>query len=296
MAYEQVDVYVEKAGYAGSAIPNVTVRVYDTQGAVLFGESLTDVDGKAGFLLPSGDFTLRLYKFQVGFKQPLHFEVLTDPDLPEGTTPNKFTVPGQALDVPTSPDPHLCRVSGYVRDAAGRPRPGLTINFITQFSPLIVDEALVMDERVTIETDRNGYACVDLFRCACYTVTIEDFDDQPRYVQVPAAPSVNLADLLFPIVETIIQEPVVVAVGVEQTLRPVVLASSGVPVYGTGQQDVTWALTDPSVALLQVGRETLTIRGLVLGTTTLVATRRDRSVVKVPGRPIEGQPILVTVE
>jgi hypothetical protein len=192
-------------------------------------------------------------------------------------------------------DQRLCRASGYFRDVTGAPRPQLDIHFISKFNPVLLEGSLVMDERRQLKTDKEGYACLDLIRCAEYLVTLEAFEDQPRTIRVPDAPSCSLPDLLFPVVAAIQLEPVTLAVGVEKQVIPIVLDSVGVPIPGSAYGDVNWSVEDATVATLTVTSGYLALLGLKAGTTRLLATRKDTTIIRIPDTGIEGVPVNVLV-
>lgn len=294
MAYEQVDVYVEREGSVGVPVSGVVVKVYNTEGSLFFTQAETDENGRASFLLAPQSYSLRFYKFQAGFSQPQLISVLSDPLTP-GTTPNAFTVYASVFDRPMSQDPRLCRASGWFRDVTGAPRAGLDIIFIAQFRPVLLDGALVMDERRSLKTDGQGYGCIDLIRCGQYLVTIENYEDKPRVIRVPSSPSVNLPDLLFPVVSEVVLETVSVTVGSSLVVAPIVLDSAGVPLPGTARQDVNWSLADDSVASMVVTDTDITLTGLVAGSTELLAERRDTSIIRIPNTGITGVPVSVVV-
>ncbi len=294
MAYEQVDVFVEEAGKPEVPVPGVLVRVYNDDGSQVFAESTTDENGHAGFFLADQDYSLRFHKFQVGFTQPQLFTVESDPATP-GTTLNEFTIQASLLDKPLAVDARLCRCSGFFRDVTGAPRPQLDIHFIGTFRPLLLEDSLVMDERRALKTNEDGYGCIDLIRGACYSVTIEAWEGEQRAIRIPDAPCANLPDVLFAVVETIVQSPVVLAVNEEQELTPVVIDSAGIPIEGTAKNDVVWSVADPAIAQLTIGIETLTIKGLSVGTTELLAVRRDSSIIRIPDVGIGGSPVNITV-
>ena len=294
MTYEQVDVYVEREGAPGIPVPNVLVRVYDPDGKQLFTEGTTDVLGRAGFLLYSQEYSLRFYRFQTAISQPQRIVVLSDPMTP-GTTENAFTVKAAVFEHPIAVDPRLSRASGFFRDATGAPRPQLDIHFIAQFRPVLLDGSLVMDERRTLKTDKNGFGCIDLIRCAEYLVTIEAYEDQTRKIRVPDSPSVNLPDLLFPVVGRIVQDDVALSVSEELVITPVVLDTAGVPLPGSARNDILWSISDPAVASMAVTADNLVLTGLTAGSVELTAVRRDTSIVRIPDTGIVGVPVAVVV-
>lgn len=293
MAYEPVDVYMMDQSQA--PVEGVVVRVYSTDGKRKLGEGISDENGRAAFLLPGpAEYDLRFYKFAVGFSQPQRISVLSDPATP-GKTTNEFNVYCNPFEHPQATDPRLSRASGYFRAADGAPRPQLDIHFIACFRPALIDGSLVMDERRVIKTDKDGFGCIDLIRCAIYSVTIEHYEDQLRQIRVPDAPSVNLPDLLFPVVDRVIQDPISVAADASVQVTPTVLDSAGVPLPGTGMHDVNWSVADPEVATLAVTEEYLEVHGRAAGSTDLLAERRDNSIVRIPATGITGVPVPVAV-
>ena len=294
MAYEQVNVVVEEAGKVGVPVPGVLVRAYSAEGDALFGEGTTDAEGRAGFLLSDQEYSFRFYKYQVGFTQPQRFTVESDPSTP-GVTPNDFVAYAALLEKPLAVDARLCRCSGYFRDVTGAPRVNLGVQFIGDFRPLLLDGALVMDERRTMRTNEDGWGCIDLIRGACYSVTLDAWEGEQRLVRVPDAPCANLPDVLFPVVGTVVQAPIAVPVGESLDVFPVVLDSAGIPIEGTAHGDVQWSTEDPTVATVQAQRDKLVIQGVTAGATTLVAVRRDNSIVRVPNGGIDGIPAAITV-
>lgn len=292
MAYEQVDIFV-LSSTTNDPVEGVTVRIYDPEGKVLFSEAVTDENGQAGFLLADQQYSMRFFKFAASFSQPQLFTVESDPATP-GTTPNHFEVKASILDKPLAVDPRLCRASGFFRTASGHPRSHLDIHFIAEFRPVILDGTLVMDERRKIKTTPEGYGCIDLIRGACYSVTLEAFEDESFYVHVPDAPCVNLPDLLFPTISKVTISPIVLSVGEEQQIAPKVLTSSGVPLEGVALQDLQWTLEDSSIASLSVTKDYLVIQGVSAGTTNLVAALKG-GIVTIPDTGIDGLPVSVTV-
>jgi hypothetical protein len=235
---------------------------------------------------------MRFSKFQVSFQQPQLFTVVGGL--------NVFDVVGEPLVLPLSTDPRLCRCSGYFRELNGEPKRFLSIRFTAEFDTVILDEAAVVANEKYVRTDDKGYVQIDLIRGAKYTAKIEDMGAyQLRCIAVPDTGSTNLPDLLFPIVEQITLDPegpYSIAVASEITVTPTVLDSTGRPLTGTALQDVTWKVTDPTIALVTPATSTtLVIRGLAAGTTQLTVERLNTSIIKIPATPILGQPVDITV-
>lgn len=282
-SYQQVDVHILNKA-TGEPVPGVMVRVYDETGKVFYSDSMTDADGKAGFLLWTRTYTLRFYKFQVRFTQPQVIEVLEG----EGGTPvqNAFNAYAETVDREPSPDPLLCRASGFFRDITGAPHRFLDIIFIGEFAPILLDGSGVLSERRMIRTDKNGWACVDLIRCARYSATVEGYEDQVRKINVPDAPSVSLPELLFPTAASVsfdLPSPWTLSVGSTQALVPSVLTSTGVPLDGAANADVLYETEDPSIATVQLlDATTLQLTPVSAGSTKLLVKRRDTSIINIP--------------
>lgn len=264
-------------------VAGVLVRVLSEDGAVVYTEGVTNDEGTASFMLWTQRYTLRFYKFQVRFSQPLIVDVL------EGQygapVQNSFLAYGEAMSPPMANDTHLCRASGYFRDITGAAHKYLDIFFIGEFGPILLDGSAVLSERRAIKTDEKGYACVDLIRCANYAATVEGYEDQVRRISVPDAPSVSLPALLFPTVESVSFDspsPWTLSVGSEVSIKPTVVTSSKIPTAGPDCINVVWSLEDPTVASITLLQDSIVLRGLKPGTTKLLASRRDQSIVSVP--------------
>jgi len=296
-SYQQVNVLVEDRKPPHNPVQGVLVRVYSVDGKKFFTQSETGVDGKAGFLLYTQEYSFRFFKFQVSFRQPQLFTVLEG----AGGVPllNEFGIQAEIVEPPIANDPRLCRASGYFRDITGAPHRNLDIIFIGEFAPILLEGSGVLSERRMVKTDENGYVQVDLIRCANYSVTIEGMEDRIRSVSVPDAPSVNLPDLLFPVVASVSFSPLGpynLRVGETLSLTPTVATSSGVPLTGTASSDVGWSMSDDTVVSLSVGQEVLELTVLKAGTSQLLATRLDQTIIRILDTPIEGsgQEIVVT--
>lgn len=296
MSYEAVDFYIKDTTPSRSPLAGVVVKVFSQDGRLVYAQSTTDADGHVGFLLQSGiTYQTRFYKFQVGFTNPQFFTVLPAP-LPPGQS-NVFDVKAEVLVPPTPLDARLCTAYGYFRDITGAPQSNVDIHFIAQFNPVWLDGAAVLKERVIIRTDEKGYAQVNLIRNGQYSVTIQGEEDVLRTISVPDAPNVNLADLIFPVVEKIVLNPpgpYTIRVGQELTVAVQVLASDGQNL-GTGRGDVMYASSNPDVLSYTCSPVALTLIGVAPGTAALQVTRTDQSIVHIPDAGIQGQPLVVTV-
>jgi hypothetical protein len=293
MSYEPVDLLITDDSLAKLPVPGVVVRVYDETGTVFYAQGETGETGLVSFLLPAPqNFHARFYKFATSFKQPLLLEVLEAPET------NAFDVSAHVFLPPEAVDLRLCRCSGFFRGPNGLAAPNVDIHFITKFKPLLLDGSGLLTERLRKKTDQNGYIEVDLIRFGQYEVTIEGLEDQTRCVHVPDAPSTNLPDLLFPVVSRVLLEPAgpySLGVGDEIVVTPTVYSSDGRLLEGAAIEDVLWSSEDASIALVMALPKSITLRGVAPGTTNIVATRRDSSIVRIPDTPIAGQPVAITV-
>jgi len=288
-SYEPVDVFVLEK-HVNTALTNVLVRVLSN--GAFYTEATTDVDGKVSFLLPSNQtFELRFGKSQVTFVNPLFIEVL------ENVT-NSFEVFGVSWVRPIAADPDFCRVSGYFIGADGKPASGAVIHVNVKYLPLLLRDKYVM-KGITAVTDKNGYAEFDLIRCAYFDVTVSGASDMVRHISVPDAPSCNLPDLLFPKIAKVILDPVSlgISVGSEADFTPTVQTTDGRILPGTAQDDVQWSIADTGIAVISALTDTLLkVKGIAAGTTSIIAKRRDETVVAYPIQSVTivGGGIIVT--
>lgn len=293
MSAEPVDVLVTDSTPMATPLSGVVVGVYNAAGSVFFTRATTDANGRASFYLETQDYSLRLYRYHVSFGQPQLFTVVPSPAV------NSFVVRGEVLVPPISPDPRLCRASGYFRNLNGAPKRWLDIHFIAKFAPILLEGDAIFSERVEIRTDENGYAELDLIRCGQYDAIVENLEDKARCVSVPDLPSVNLPDLLLPVVGSVAFDPPgpysLVVGGPDLTVTPTVLTSDGRPLEGVAPYDVQWSTEDPSIAVVLPTATTLVLRGLAPGSTSLVAKRSNQSIIRIPNTPIQGQPVPITV-
>lgn len=290
MSYEPVDVYVRDQ--LDTPIQGVIIKVFSPTGETVFTQQVTDVDGKASFLLFTQSYSMRFYKFHAAFLQPQQFAVLEAPET------NAFNVVGEIFVPPMSTDARLCRAWGYFRDPDGSPQEHLDLHFYPEFSPILLEGSGVVPRKVAIRSDANGYAQIDLIRGGCYRVTIEGMEHEERFVRVPDLGSCNLPDMLFAVVSRVTfdpEGPYSISVGDELEVTPTVYDSAGATLTGTGQNDVNWSSSNLDVLSISVGQTKLTLRGVAAGSAELRAERQDLSIIRIPSVAISGQPISITV-
>lgn len=296
MTLQSVDVYALDDTLLHNPISGLTVRVFNSTGTTFLTQDVTDVVGHAGFTLDDGtSYSLRFYKFGVQVTQPQVIAVTT----PTPTLLNSFNIYGTVFQHPIAIDARLCRASGYFRDITGAKQPAVDMFFIGQFDPILLEGACVLSERRTARTDQEGYACIDLIRGARYLVTLQGFEDSQRQIEVPDRSSVNLPDLLFPVVDSVALSPAgpySLAVGVQLILTPTVLSSNQVPIDGIAAGDIIWSSSDPSIlAVSPLSGTQLVLQGISPGVADIQGTRSGQSVIRVPNTAITGLPQPVTV-
>jgi hypothetical protein len=296
-SYENVDLYIKDDTPSENPVEGVVVRAYDSSGTIFYTQQITDSNGHALMLLPSGyTFSLRFYRFQTTIANPQLIEV-KDQDLPS-PTPNVFDISAHVFSPPEAVDPRLCRCSGFFLKVNGDPQPNVDIHIIGKFDPILLDGKAVINERVSLRTDRDGYMQVDLVRFAEYDVTVEGFEDCLRTIRIPDRPSSNFPDLLFPVVERVSfvpAPPFSLSVGQILEVTPSVYSSGGRLLDGTAQYDLRWSSSDEAVIGVNVLTDHLELVGLSAGAAYLQAERLDTSVVRIPDTDIVGVPASATV-
>jgi hypothetical protein len=306
MALETVNVVVKDDQIVPQPVDAVVVRVFDSTGTTFITEGTTGVptpgSGSVQFTLNGSGplpttYQLRFYINGGAIKSPQYIQVFSPPSLaPTGA--NNFLVTASLFTLPTATNPRLCRASGFVWGPDGRPRRGVDMHFIPCFRPLVVDGYGVLGERVAIRTDQDGYASTDLFRTGIYQVTIESQENYTRVIYVPDRSSINLFNLLFPLVVDVQYTPVgpwFVPVGTQLTLVPTLTANDYRVLDGIGDQDVIYSTDDQNIASVTVNADNIIIRGNAPGSTTLRVSRRDTSIVYIPDPGINNGAIGISV-
>ncbi len=295
MSYEAVDVFVSDTTALHEPIEGVVVKALNQSGTLTYGFQTTDIDGKASFLLEAPlTYQLRFYKERVNIKNPVFIEVVEAPSTP---AVNQFDVSGEVFVLPVSTNPRLCVASGIFKRLDGSAAANVDMHFISKFSPILLEEDAVLTERISIRTDKNGYAAVTLIRFGKYNVTVEGFEDMQRCITVADLPNVNLPDLLFPRVEEISFSPpgpYTLSVGDELIVTPTILSSDGRELEMI-DGDVRWASTDSNIVAVLPAVTTITLRALSSGVAQMTAERNDTSIIRIPNTPILGQPVDITI-
>lgn len=303
MAFETVVISVQDDQIVPQPLDGVVVRVFDATGTTLITEATSGsyLPGKAQITLNGAGptpvtYQLRFYISGGSVVSPQYIEVYSPAALaPTGA--NSFLINAAVFVLPQAANPRLCRASGYIYGPSGAPRRGVDIHFIPCFNPLVVDGIGVLGERVAVRTDKDGYVSVDLFRFGMYLATVESQENTQREVAVPDRSSVNISNLLFPVVVAAEFNPSSLSVGVGGSLvvTPEFTASDYRVLAGSALEDVQYATDDQSVATVVIGGSTVTIHGISVGSTNLRVTRKDTSIVYIPDVGIVGGVVPISV-
>ena len=289
-SYESVNVTVTDR-LTAQPLVGVVMNVLSQDGRLVFGQVITDSTGTASLLLPaSAVYQARFYQFGVSFSGALLL------DVQEGVS-NDFMAKGDKYQYPQATDPRLCIASGFFRTPTGGVAASVDMHFIGKFDPLLLDGSPILPERVTARTDLKGYVEVSLIRFGLYDVTLQGMEDYQRAISVPDTASVNIGDLLFPVVTAITFEengPYTVAVGQDLIVHPHVFTSDSRELDDV-LSDLLWSTSDSTALGLNPQKNSISVRGVKPGVYTLTAVRQDQSVIRIPNTPIAGVPLTVTV-
>lgn len=306
MAIETVEITVQDDTISPQPVDGVVVRVFDDTGTTLItsGTTGTVTPGVVQFSLNGAAapspvrYQLRFYINGGSIVSPQYIDVFSPPSgAPTGA--NNFLITAHLFTLPEATNPRLCRASGFIWQPDGELRRGVDIFWIAQFRPLVVDGFGVLGERVNTRTDKDGYIQVDLLRTGIYKATVESHENVERHVHVPDRPSINVMHLLFPILSKVSYAPAgpySVAVDGDLILTPTLVATDYRTLHGTAPRDAVYAIDDPTIASINVQKDTIIIHGLAAGSTNLRVTRKDQSIVYIPDPGIDGDvtPIVVT--
>lgn len=315
---ETVTIYATNNTPPGDPVSGVYVSIHNNATKALLQSGFSDAAGAVVF--PNVDETLNsgVFELRIAAGHPASVSggsVQTVTVLPAPAVPNAFDVVVTADGLMASQNPRLCRCQGYFRDITGRARRSLSIKFseydlheVEYDSGAVLGTYGVIPSGLTVTTDTNGYAVVELYRGVEYLVHMEGFEDQSRVVQVPDSGSAGLVDILFPVmwsvfyfdnaVQILPSSAPTLAVGVGATtdLTTVAYLRSGAVADG---DQVIFTSTDDSIVTVgySAGTGEMTVTGVSAGTTTIVPTRAvsdSGGVRSSPTNPVVA-PITVTV-
>lgn len=293
MAFETVTLLTLNDDPAATPLEGVVVRVFDASGTYFQTQSTTDEDGRAVFTLLSPlSYQLRFFREKVSLRQPVQINVSTVPG------ENIFIARGHLYQPPEAVHPRLCRCSGFFRNLDNSAAREHAIHVNTVFDPLLFEGNAMLTERLMQRTNEAGYVEFDLVRNGQYTVTVEGFEDTLRVITIPDAPSANLPDLIFAVVDHVEFTPPgpwLLAQGERLTVTPRVWTSDGRVLPGIASQDVQWTTSDPHVAAVCYAGTSLELRAMAPGVSDLRCVRTDASIVRIPNPAVQGVPLTITV-
>lgn len=302
MALETVQVVVTTDDLVPLPVEGVVVRVFDVTGSTFITSATTDVSGVADLTLDGGvtptPYQLRFFVVGGSIKSPQSIGVYSPASgSPTGT--NRFGVTASLFTLPPAVDPRLCRASGRILRPDGKPLAKAAMEFIADFNPVVSAPDTVLGERVNVRSDKDGYVEIDLFRGASYFATVEGHHNIQREILVPDRASVNIGDLLFPVVLSVTWSlPGPWSVGVNQGLQiaPTVQCSDFRILPGAAQDDVEYVSSNPGIVYVSVadGGEMINVRGVAPGSAQVLVRRRDLSIVRNPDA-ITGAAVTVNV-
>jgi hypothetical protein len=199
---------------------------------------------------------------------------------------NSFDVVGRNLTTHVSAtDPNLCRVSGYLLNGSGVPTPNVTMYFMLTGKPRVVGGRAMLPSKVYATTDKNGFLSVELVRNGVYDVWAAGTDDTVYRAVVPNYGSVDITDLLFPVVVTLELESPTVTITKGDSVSVDVLAELSsrvdIPYELDGGDSVSLGsiigvVNDNSgVATAYLKDNGLLIIGQAIGTATVTLAVRD---------------------
>lgn len=293
MAFESVTLLVLNDDTEATAIAGVVVRVFDSTGTYFQTQGTTDDQGRVVFTLLSDlSYQLRFFKEKVSLKQPV---LITVSDV---AGENIFVAKGHVYAPPEAVHPRLCRCSGFFKNLDNSPAREHAIHVISIFDPILFEGNTMLTERLLQRTNDAGYVEFDLVRFGQYQVTVEGFEDTQRIITIPDAPSANLPDLMFAVVDHIDfvpPGPWTIAAGQRLLVTPTVWTSDGRTLPGAAVDDLTWTTSDSNVMVVCLAGPQLELRGGATGVADLRAVRSDTSIVRIPNPPLGGVPQAVIV-
>lgn len=303
-----VDIYLKDGTPSTLPISGVSVSVLDPTTFAVIATAVSDVTGRASFLLPGAPapgtpYEVRFFKLGVVFANPQQIRV-EEPAL----TTNKFDMSGTLLTLPAATDPRVCRCTGRFVSFDNRPIANAMVRLNAKSEsgyqvPKIVDGNLVSAEAYTSKTDGSGFISIDLIRGAEYFITFAGEDDVVWCITVPDRSSANLIDLIHPAPvqlkwDSVLAPGNAVSVQVGETKSiPFTIVYSDYEETGIGAVKwVTFTNSDDAVMGVGYSDGTVSVTGVAAGiaqvTVEMLANLRPA---RVPDYSIAFTPLAVTV-
>lgn len=106
-------------------------------------------------------------------------------------------------------NPLLCRCHGYFRDPSGLPFADASISFSEEQLPQLTLNTVtgvstgLLPKTISVLTDANGFASVDLLRGALYSAFVSPLANTKVTIVIPDLPTASLPDVLFAVVDRV---------------------------------------------------------------------------------------------
>lgn len=303
-----VDIFVKDSSPSTLPVSGVAVSVLDPTTFAVIGTAVSDVTGRAAFLLPGAvspgtPYEVRFFKLGVVFANPQQIRV-EEPAL----TTNKFDMSGTLLNYPAATDPRVCRCTGRFVSFDNRPISNVMVRLNARAEsgyqvPKVVDGNLVSAEAYVGHTDGDGFISFDLIRGGQYFITFSGEDDVVWNILVPDRSSANLVELIHPAPVQLNWDPtlapgnaITVQVG-ETKVIPFVIVYSDYEETGLGS--VKWVtFINSDNTLMEVGYSdgTVSIKGVAPGAAQVtVQMLPNLKPTRVPDYSIAFTPLAVTI-
>ena len=283
--FETVDIVFQDRLNENTLVKDVYVRVHSEDGKDFFGDGVSDENGIAQFLLPAaGVYQLRFFAFGMKIKNPIYIEVL---DTTSEPATQGFIVKCDLTSLPTSVDPHFCRLSGFFRGITGVKAAGIKLSFVPEFFPLVMNGAAIIKDTVYATTDKNGWVSIDLVRGAMYNARVETIESISQRIAIPDESSWNIVDVLFPQVRSLSFTGLPTEVAIGQTVDvPVAVTMTDSVVVTPHTTYVSVSSSDPNILDAYLENDYIRLMGRSAGTVTITFKRRNNDFIRIPNEAI----------
>jgi hypothetical protein len=286
------DFYILDNTLAHDPVAGVLLRIFDVTGTTLVTTGTTDALGHLakdldGTYPTATRYQVRCSKIGTSFENPEYAEVY-DPLPPD--TANSFNIYGDIHTLQPAVNPLMCRATGLFVDPGGRPIQDLMIKFSNEFNPINLDGVGIAG-KLEVRTDANGWAVAELPRGGKYWATVSGLHDENLEIIVPDRASVNLIDLLWPVVAQVVFDPAppwTVLVGNALHILTQVITSAYTELLGPAYGDITYTVRDSGIVTLSFADDGIYLVGQGSGTTYVDLTRADDTIHRIPDAPIVG--------
>jgi hypothetical protein len=270
-------------------VVGATIRFY-TDADVFVTEEDTDVDGKVDVLLdgavsPGGTvYHVRAYKPGCGFDAPWQITVF-DPPLPAPDN-NDFLMDVNIFELPASPYPGICRVSGYLYGQDGKAIPDGVVRLVPYDGVPRVYYAGLVAGVIESKSDSLGRVLFDAMCGGTYEIVVADWPELRRRIRIPERSAVLFGDLIFPIPATVEFDPVgPYSLAVLETLAlDIHVTGSDYNDWFDGGEYIEYLSSDPAVLLVSRAGTQLILQGKSDGTANIEVTRTSKAFRVVPDR------------